>query len=173
MYNAEKTVSATTRGIIVSYTGAKKHMFIGYETPKHVKKIQWQGTKRYQNIENQSFNRVQKEIYLKAVYGFQAFSPEELATMSKTKRFKVKIVYTKANRILNRWKQEIVNEAVDTLMNSLFPKSSIANQFISVKGYDDNIICNIPFKELGVTKMQIANKLIEYGLLPKNFYQLV
>ena len=31
----------------------------------------------------------------------------------------------------------------------------------------------ISYKDLGIKQDQIANKLIEFGLLPKNFYQII
>jgi hypothetical protein len=169
--NCEKTISATTHGIIVSYSDAKKHMFVGYERPKYVKKIQLEGTAKYQNIDN--FTPSQRELFMSTVYGFSAFTKNEIEAMSKTKKFKIKVAYTKANRILNRWKQEIINEGIDSLLISLFSNSPVIKKFTAVKGYDDNIICSISFKELGINKKQIANKLIEYGILPVNFYQLV
>ena len=98
---------------------------------------------------------------------------EEIVAMSKSKKHRVTIAYTKAHRILNRWKQEIVNETIDTLFLKMFPKSKTAKQFVSEKGYDDNIQCIIPFKDLGISKKQIASKLIEFGLLPENFFNLI
>lgn len=173
MINREKTVNASANGIIVSYTDAKKHMFVNYDRPKYVKKIQIEGTAKYQTIENDKFTAAQKELFMSTVYGFRYFTKDEIQAMSNTKKFKIKIAYTKANRILNRWKQEIINEGLDGLLLSLFPKSPVIKKFVAVKGYDDNVISTISFKELGVTKKQIANKLIEYGVLPVNFYQLI
>jgi Zn-dependent peptidase ImmA (M78 family) len=44
---------------------------------------------------------------------------------------------------------------------------------LSVNGYDDNLDAkNILFKDLGISKQAIATKLIEFGFLPNNFYQL-
>jgi hypothetical protein len=118
------------------------------------------------------FNTTQKDLYQKIVYGFSAYTKEEILTMSKSKKYKVTVAYTKAHRILNRWKQEIVNEAVDVIFLRMFPKSVLAKQMVSEKGYDDNLECTISFKDLGVSKKDIANKLIEFGLLPENFFNL-
>ena len=172
MYNSEKTVSANSRGIIVSYTDANKHMFMNYETPKHIRKIQLEDKPRYQKIENVFFNKTQKDVYLKTVYGFEAFTKEEIAKMSKRQKFNITVIYTKANRILNRWKQEIVNEGLDSLLKHIFPNSPLVSKITSIKGYDDRVICDISFKDLGISRKQIADKLIEFGILPQNFYQL-
>lgn len=169
--NQEKTVSANSKGIVISYGDVNKHMFTRYPV-EHVRKIQLHGTVKYQTIEKE-FTPIQEDLYQKLVHGFSAYTREELSIMSKTKKFKISVSYTKAHRILNRWKQEIVNEAVDSFMSRLFPHSPVVKQFINVKGYDDNLESVFTFKELGVSKKDIANKLIEFGLLPQNFFNLV
>lgn len=145
-------------------------MFIKYE---HVQKIQLEGTKKYQSIETFYLNPLQKDLFEKLVYGFSAYSKLELDHMSKSKKMRIKIDYTKAQRILNRWKQEIVNESIDLLFLRMFPKSKTVKQIVSEKGYDDNLECTISFKDLGISKKQVVNKLIEFGLLPENFFNLV
>jgi len=172
MKNSNKSVSANSKGIVISYGDSNKHMFVNYQTPQHVEQIQIYGSKR-RTEDTIVLNSKQKDLFQKVVYGFSAYSKEEMANMSNAKKFKVKMTYAKAHRILNRWKQEIVNETVDTLFLTLFPKSSITKAMISEKGYDDSLDCVISFKELGVSKKSVLNKLIEFGLLPKNFFNLV
>lgn len=174
MYNTDKTVSASERGLIVSYTDTKKHFTMGYDRSlkfnSKFQKVEF--TSKFQKIDYFTFNPIQKKLYSKIVYGFEAFTQEELNSMSRAKKFRISVDYTKANRILNRWKQEIVNEMINSVLNKVFPNSPIIKQMTSVNGYDDNLNCNISFKDLGITKKQIVNKLIEFGLLPQNFYQL-
>ena len=50
MRNSEKTISANSKGIIVSYGDVKKHMFASYNRSEYVRKIQLGGTKKYQKI---------------------------------------------------------------------------------------------------------------------------
>jgi hypothetical protein len=173
--NAEKTISCKSRGMVISYGNVKKHLFVNYETKNQfVNKIQTGGTSKYQSFEKvHHFTLLQQEIYDKTVYGFNAYTQEEIDSMSKGKRYRVAMVYTKARRILNRWKQEIINEKMDSFLIRLFPNSPIVKQMIRVKGYDDNLdVSNITFRSLGISEQMIANKLIEYGFLPNNFYQI-
>jgi hypothetical protein len=170
MKNSEKTISANSKGIIISYGDANKHQFVNYQpVSKEVERTQIYGSMRKELFQ---FNTTQKDLYQKIVYGFSAYTKEEILAMSKSKKYKVTVAYTKAHRILNRWKQEIVNEAVDVIFLRMFPKSVLAKQMVSEKGYDDNLECTISFKDLGVSKKDIANKLIEFGLLPENFFNL-
>ena len=148
-------------------------MFVRYNYSNSYKKIQAiSKNTKFQKLEANRFTPIQKRLYDEVIYGFAAFEKEELNCMSKTKRFDVLVNYTKAKRILNRWKQEIVNEAVNSLFSGLFPKSPVTKAFCSNNGYDDDQLCDLSFHELGITKNQIANKLIEFKVLPQNFYEL-
>jgi hypothetical protein len=171
--NSDKTISANSKGIIVSYGDVNKHMFTHYESRySFINKIQVEGTSKYQHTETKHFSFLQQEMYNKIVYGFSAYTNDEIKKMSKSSRFSITVNYTKAHRLLNRWKQEIVNEKMNSLLIGLFPNSPIVKQMVSVKGYDDNLTVKTTFKDLGISREAIANKLIEYGFLPTNFYQL-
>jgi hypothetical protein len=171
--NSNKTVSANSKGIVISYGDVNKHMFTQYESRySFINKIQVEGTSKYQRLETKHFTLLQQEMYNKIVYGFSAYTKEEVQKMSKTSKFNITVTYTKAHRILNRWKQEIINEKMDSLLSKLFPNSPIVKQMVGVKGYDDNLTVSTTFKDLGITRDAIAKKLMEYGFLPNNFYQL-
>lgn len=172
--NSDKTISANSKGIIVSYGDVNKHMFTHYESRySFINKIQVEGTSKYQQTsETKHFSFLQQEMYDKIVYGFSAYTREEVQGMSKSNRFRITSTYTKAHRLLNRWKQEIINQKMDSLLIKLFPNSPVIKQMVSVDGYDDNLTVKTTFKELGITREAIANKLIEFGFLPTNFYQL-
>jgi hypothetical protein len=176
--NTEKTISANSNGIVISYGDANKHQFMRYErtTPAYVKKIQIEGTAKYQKIEEEvKLSPKQKDMYSKLVYGFKAYTKEEIASMSEKKKIDVTVRYTKAQRILRNWKQDLTFSFIDNLLSALFPKSPITKAMCETKGHIDNVDKEeeISFKDLGINQQQIINKLIEFGLLPKNFYQLV
>jgi hypothetical protein len=59
---------------------------------------------------------------------------------------------------------------VDKFMMAFFPHSPIVKQLAAVKGYDESLKCTNSFKELGITKRMIAEKLYQARLLPDNFY---
>lgn len=170
--NPEKTVSANSNGIVISYRDVNKKTFIPYEN-EMVNAIQTVGTVRYQKIETTvQFSPKQKELYQKVVYGFKAYTPQEISEMSEKKKIDVTTTYTKANRILRKWKQDMVFNALDDMLSTLFPKSKIVEQMVQTKGYIEEGKEEIPFKDLGVPLKNIADRLIQFGLLPKNFYQL-
>jgi hypothetical protein len=74
-------------------------------------------------------------------------------------------------KAINRWKQEIVNDRMDTLLLNLFPKSPIVKQMVNI-GEDDAIKCNISAKDLKLNPYLIAEKLVSLNLLPSNFFDL-
>ena len=172
---SEKTASCNSRGIIISYGDNNKHQFVNYQSRnERVQHMQIYGKKNYQFKQPVvEFNKIQEDLYYKAIHGFNAFTQEELSKMTSSKKFYVRLMYTKAHKLLNRWKQEIINEKMDGLFLKMFPKSPIVKQLISVKGYDDTLdVSYITFKDLGISKESIAKKLIEFNILPSNFFQL-
>jgi len=74
-------------------------------------------------------------------------------------------------KVINRWKQEIVNEKMDNLLMNMFPKSPIVKQMVGIEA-DDTIKCNFSFKDLGLNQIKIAQKLVSLNLLPQNFFDL-
>lgn len=118
-FNPHKTVCAGTEGIVISFRDANKHRFISYDNSL-VDEIQTTGKVKYQDIEQPLFNKTQQELYAETVYGLSYYSDKDVKKMSKTKKFRVITRYSKAQRVLNRWKQEIVYEKVDKLLLTFF-----------------------------------------------------
>lgn len=168
--NQEKTISANSAGIVISYRDANKHQFMKYEST-YVKNVQLNGTVKYQQVDATHLSPKQKEAYHKLLYGFKMFTSEELKALNASARQSILINYTKAQRLLNRWKQDIIHSNIDNFMLSLFPNSKLVKSMSNVDGYinDEN---NMSFKELGINQQSIINKFIEANLLPKNFYQV-
>ena len=171
--NQNKTISCNSNGMIISYGDANKHQYVGYNS--YVTKIQLEGTVKYQKIEKQTkFSPKQKDLYAKAMYGFRAYTKEELAKLSEQSKIDITVAYTKAQRILRNWKQDITFSNLDRFLLALFPKSPVIKAMCSTTGHLDEVAKEdeISFSDLGITREAIANKLMEYGLLPQNFYQL-
>jgi hypothetical protein len=137
----------------------------------YVKNVQLKGTVKYQQVDALYLSPKQKNLYSRLLHGFKIFSSEEFKSLSASSKKTILINYTKAQRILNRWKQDIVYNNVDSFLLSLFPNSRFVKDMKSVDGYlnDEN---NMSFKELGINQQNIIDKFIEVKLLPKNFYQL-
>lgn len=171
-FNPNKTICAGTKGIRISFRDSSKHRFIPYEHPI-ITEMQLYGQTKYQDLEQPAFNKVQQKLYAEAVYGLSHYTKEAVEKMSKSKRLRVLAKYAKAQRILNRWKQEIVHEKVDQLFLTFFPNSPITKVLVETKGHDRQIKEEHSFKELGLSQQDVADKLIENRLLPSNFYQLI
>jgi hypothetical protein len=170
-FNPHKTVSAGSKGIIISFRDANKHRFMPYEN-NLVEEIQQKGKTKYQVLEQPAFNKIQQQLYAETVYGLSYFSPDDVSKMSKSKKLRVLAKYAKAQRILNRWKQEIVYSKVDSIFLTLFPNSRITKLLVDTQGYDRSNRETHSFKELGLTQQDVASKLMEVNLLPENFFQL-
>jgi hypothetical protein len=171
MYNPHKTISATDKGINICYLDNKKHMFKTYENA-HLSKIQIEGTAQYQEFEKQVFNPVQKKMYNQLVYGFSVFTEEEMQKLHPRIKKHIKIRYTKTQVIINQLKQKIVNNSVNQLFIKVFPKSPVTKKLVHINGYHPDYLCKLTFKELGISSIMIAEYLVKYSLLPKNFFQL-
>lgn len=134
--------------------------------------IQQYGKVKYQPVEKPIFNKEQQRLYAEVIYGLTIFKPEEISKLSPKKKYEIVTTFKKSQKILNEWKQEIINVKINGFLSKMFPKSNIVNQIISINGYDETSKCKHSFKELGLTQEMIAKKLVECGVLPNNFFQL-
>lgn len=174
MYNnPNKTASANSKGIVISFRDSEKHKFFPYES-SYVKSIQTEGHTRYQKVEVEKpvFSAQQQKMYAEVVYGLGYFPPEVAKTMNEHTKSRLLTRFNKAQRILNRWKQEITNQKVDSFLLAMFPDSPVTKVFVETKGHHRDLKATQSFKELGLTQEKIAEKLIEVRLLPSNFFEL-
>lgn len=165
--NPHKTVSAKANGIVISFRESNKNHFMAYQDGQATDK-----TVRYQTITRPTFNKVQQKLYAETVYGLTAFTIDELEMMPKTRKKSVLSRFLKAQDILNQWKQHIVCSKIDHILLSIFPRSTIVKKLATVNGADKDIKDRHTFKELGISQVEIAKKLVEEGILPKDFFSL-
>lgn len=120
------------------------------------------------------FNDHQNFLYKRAINGMKFYTRQEAYSMPAKKRMNIEKTQRKAQRVLNVYKQEICNEITNSLFLHLFPKSQFALDLVQKfgKDIDPEFVNTLEFKDLGVTKRQIANKLISERVLPRNFYEL-
>lgn len=116
----------------------------------------------------------QNFLYNRALYGLSIYTPEEVVIMAPEKRKRILQIHKKTQKILNLWKQEIVNILANKLFTDIFPDTEITNCFVKTFGIegDPEYVNNMSFKALKITKEQIISKLIEKKVLPKNFNEL-
>lgn len=128
---------------------------------------------RYMTYEVDPFNQYQNFLYKRALFGLKIYSQEEISAMNKEKRIRISKVHRKTQRILNVYKQEVVNMLSNNIFKKLFPASSITKALLGKLDFVDNdFISTLDFKTLGITKDHIVNRMIQERILPKNFYEL-
>jgi len=115
----------------------------------------------------------QNFLYNRALYGLSTYTPEEVVIMSPEKRKKIIRLHKKTQKILNLWKQEIVNTLANKLFTNIFPEMELTKSLVKfgIEG-DPQYTNNMSFKMLKIGKKEIISKLIENKILPKNFNEL-
>jgi len=118
-------------------------------------------------------SKTQNILYSNLVHGLKYYSPEELKKLPFKEKIEIKYQNLKVQRRLTYWKFELIENLVNGFLKSLFHKSKLVDKFCSHKikynKWDNSILT---FKELGVTRKDIEQKLIEWGFLPQNYYEL-
>ena len=124
--------------------------------------------------EKDPFNSYQNFLYKRALFGLAVYTQDELDKMHTDKKKRVEKVHTRAQSLLNLWKQEIAGKCVLDILNKMFWHSDLVKDFTEKFGNDTDpsYISKMDFKSLGVSKVDIVNKLIQEKILPNNFYQL-
>jgi hypothetical protein len=125
-------------------------------------------------FERDAFNAYQNFLYKRAMYGLGVYSSEEVERMRPEKKARIKRVNFRCQQVLNIWKQQICNKFTNDLFMHFFPKRELAQLFfVRYKDtVDPGFMNTLNFKDLGISKKQIVDKLILEGVLPKDFYSL-
>jgi hypothetical protein len=114
----------------------------------------------------------QTKMFKHVMVGLEMYTPQELYAMNSSKKAKIFKRHKQAQVMLNLWKQELTNEFTNKLLGTLFPKSELIKHFASDYSTSKNFINTLSFKELGITKNMLVNKLIQENFLPRNFAAL-
>jgi hypothetical protein len=170
--NPNKVVMAGPNNFCISYADSKKHHWMNYESSVITKDIQSKIPNRlYQ--EKLRLSPKQVKMYRLAVYGVEALTPEEFKVMSASESDSIRKTQSRAQRLINLWKQEIVNNTVNEFLVTLFPQSKLINKLVTEGNYTSQKDINpFSFKELGISQKMLIDKLVEWNILPVNFYQL-
>jgi len=155
-----KTITATKNGISINYeVKGKKSSFIRYDEANSQKQ-----SKRSEHFFE--MNVIQRNMYRRLFYGMEAFSPEEVKTMSKIDISKISRDHSKATKIVNQLKYQKYFGDYNKLLSVLFPH-------VKLDFYKDGQDVSLPsLKELKITTVDIIDKWVEEKLLPENFYNL-
>jgi len=133
---------------------------------------QLQGNKTYMQYEQDKYSTYQNYLYKRALYGLDALTQEELATMCSKKKQRILNVYKRAQVVLNIFKQKLSIEYTNFLFKTLFPKSTLTEVLLKESETDEKFKNTLTFKDLNISKDQIITIFITEGVLPKNFLSL-
>jgi hypothetical protein len=181
MVNKNKTVHSSGNQITVYYTDSKKHFVIPYPASP-LEKIQLFGNtvngKSVQDqqtqiiYESDEFSPYQTKLYKEVMHGLSIYPDNQVKQMPFREKMKIINTHKRTQQVLNLWKQSIVNPAVDKFLLALFPRSKAIKAMIEeTRDVTDPTVTNYQsFSDLGITKVQIARKLVEAGILPETFF---
>jgi hypothetical protein len=122
----------------------------------------------------ESHTEHQNFLYNRALYGLSIYTPQEVVIMLPEKRKRIIRLHKRTQKIINLWKQEIVNILANKIFTDIFPNTEFTECLVKFYGTvgDPEYINNMSFKVLKISKEQIISKLIESKILPKNFNEL-
>lgn len=124
--------------------------------------------------EKDLFNEVQNFLYKRAIFGIKVYTDEQINKMNHDKKRRIIKVHKRCQNILNIWKQELCNDFTNRIFEKLFPRPEMSKFFYVThrNSTDADYMNTLNFKDMGVSKKQIVDKLIIEGVLPKDFYNL-
>jgi len=115
----------------------------------------------------------QIHLFKRVLHGLNAFDQKDVEVMHWDKKRRVKKVWRKGQRLINRWKQVICNKRSNEIFK-LFHSSSIGKSLVNtpVDDVDDKFINTMSLKTLGIKYEDLIIKFYSEGLLPRNFFTL-
>lgn len=124
--------------------------------------------------EKDLFNETQNFLYKRAIFGIKVYTEEQIKKMNHDKKRRIIKVHKRCQDILNIWKQELCNDFTNRIFETLFPVPEMSKFFyVTNRNMTDTDYMNtLNFKDMGISKKQIVDKLILEGVLPKDFYNL-
>jgi hypothetical protein len=137
-----------------------------------VKNYQLSAGKTYMQYETDGYSQYQNYLYKRALYGLDALTEQELATICSKKKQRIVNVYKRAQVVLNKFKQQITIQYSNFIFKTLFPNSPITDALLADNETDDKFKNTLTIKDLSIHKEQIITIFIAEGILPKNFLSL-
>jgi hypothetical protein len=149
-----------------------KPMYIMEKLKKQVRNYQLYAGNTYLQYEQDGFTAYQNYLYKRALYGLDALTEKELATMCSKKKQRIISVYKRAQVTLNKFKQQVTTQYSNAIFNKFFPNSPITQFLLADNETDEKFKNTLTFKDLGIEKQDIIAIFIAEGILPKNFLDL-
>jgi hypothetical protein len=139
---------------------------------QQIKDYQLSAGKMYMQYETDGYSQYQNYLYKRALYGLDALTQQELATMCSKKKMRIINVYKRAQVVLNKFKQELTIQYSNFIFKTLFPNSPLTDALLAHTETDEKFKNTLTFKDLGIEKKDIISIFITEGILPKNFLSL-
>lgn len=139
---------------------------------KQVRNYQLYAGNTYVQYEQDGLTAYQNYLYKRALYGLDALTEKELATMCSKKKQRIISVYKRAQVTLNKFKQQVTTQYSNAIFNKFFPNSPITQFLLTDTETDEKFKNTLTFKDLGIEKQDIIAIFIAEGILPKNFLDL-
>jgi hypothetical protein len=139
---------------------------------QQVRNYQLNAGKTYMQYESDGYSQYQNYLYKRALYGLNALTEQELATMCSKKKQRIVNVYKRAQKVLNVFKQQVTNQYSNYIFQTLFPKSPWTEAMTTYSETDEKFTNTLTFKDLNIGKRDIIGIFISEGILPKNFLSL-
>jgi len=133
---------------------------------------QLNASNRVTKYEMDSYTQYQNHLYKRALYGLNAFTQQELATMCSKKKQRVSNVYLRGQKVINLYKQKLTVAYSNILFKTFFPDSPITNYLLGEQELDVKHTNTLTFKDLNISKEDIITVFITEGILPKNFLSI-
>ena len=128
--------------------------------------------KSFVKYEQDKYTAYQNYLYKRALHGFKAMSKEELNKTCKEKRKRITRVYLRAQKIINKLKQEKTNSYSNLIFKTLFPNAPLTDWFIDNSFTDNKFKNTLTFADLGISKDDIIELFIEEGVLRPDFMSI-
>ena len=115
----------------------------------------------------------QIHLFKRVLHGLNAFDDTQIEVMHWDKKRRVKKVWRKGQRLINRWKQIICNKRSNEIFK-LFHSSKLGKHLLNtpVDETDDKFINTMSLKTLGIKYEDLIIKFYSEGLLPRNYFKL-
>lgn len=139
---------------------------------QEIRNYQLNAGKTYVQYELDGYSQYQNYLYKRALYGLNALTQEELASMCSKKKQRVLNVYKRAQKVLNVFKQRVTIKYTNEIFKNLFPKSPWTDDMLTYVETDERFTNTLTFKDLNISKKDIITIFISEGILPKNFLSL-
>ncbi len=117
----------------------------------------------------------QNELYCRALVGLSAYPKEELVTMHPKKKSRIQRIHRRAQKELNRFKQQRTRELLEKQIGDIIPnlrEDSLLAQLLSTEVTSNKHRNKLPLKDLDIKKSDIIKLWVENKILPSNFATL-